>query len=461
MKVAMCVSEMVPFVKTGGLADVSGALPLFLEKEGLRVIVIVPYYKEVKDSYGGRLKKIKEDVSCVVIGRDIKVYFIDNESYFNRDGLYGNKNGDYKDNLDRFSYYCKRALSLLKELDFPADVVHCHDWQTALIPAYLKTIYAKDGFYKHTKTVFTIHNTGYQGLFEPEEFPKLGLDEGFFNITTFEFFGKINLLKGGIVFSDIITTVSPTYSKEIQTEKYGFGLEGVFRERSRRLFGVLNGLDYSIWGPENDKFIARNYSSYNLSGKLADKLDLQKICGLAQKENIPLFGMVSRMIEAKGFGILAGIMEDISGMALQLVILATGEPKYHKLFKKFAGKYPDRLSVHIKFDNVIAHKIYAGSDAFFMPSNYEPCGLGQMISLKYGTLPIAFKTGGLADTVTEDNGFIFERHTKDEFLKTIKQAVRVFENDKGKWRKLMKNAFACDFSWEKSAKEYVKIYHTD
>ncbi|MCM8763128.1 MAG: glycogen synthase, partial [Candidatus Omnitrophica bacterium] len=374
MKIAVCSSEVVPFAKTGGLADVSGALPLALKKLGHEVIIIMPKYKQVLDA-GFRLRKISPDV-LVNDEIGVPVYFIEHEQFFNRPGLYGEKTGDYPDNLDRFSHYSRRALELLKEIDFKADIIHCHDWQSALVIIYLKNLYNKDPFYAGIKTLFTIHNIGYQGLFSKEEFPKLGLDWGLFNMEALEFYDKINLLKGGIVFSDAINTVSVKYSKEIQTKEFGFGLEGVLHKRKDTLFGIINGLDYSIWNPATDKYIFKRYSLKKLSDKYKNKEALQKLCGLPKK-NVPLFGMVSRLAAQKGLDIFALAIEQFCKLELQLVILGTGDLKYHVILEDIAKRYPKVVSLHLKFDDPLAHKIYAGCDIFLMPSHYEPCGLGQ------------------------------------------------------------------------------------
>ena len=456
MKILLAASEVVPFAKTGGLADVAGALPLALEGAGNEIIVTMPRYKNITDS-AFKIVRVKEDISYSVIGKNIKVYFIENAKYFDREGLYGDKNGDHKDNLERFSYYCKRTLELLKEINFKPDIIHVHDWQACLIPVYLKTLFARDNFYKNTRTILTIHNIGYQGLFPKEEFPKLGLDWSLFNIEGLEFYGKINILKGGMEFCNIINTVSPTYSKEIQTKEFGFGLEGVLNKRRDSVFGILNGLDYSIWNPETDKFIAKNYSLKNTEDKTKSKEGLQKTCKLPTKKDIPLFGIVSRLAEQKGLDILAEAIDSICNLDLQLVILGTGDVKYHLLLEEKVKKYPKVISLHLKFDDVLAHNIYAGSDIFLMPSKYEPCGLGQLISLRYGTIPLVFKTGGLADTVSKDNGFIFDSYSSEDLLKTIKKSMKAFQ-DKGKWNGLIKKAMQYNFSWEESARKYLELY---
>ncbi len=456
MKIAICAAEVVPFAKTGGLADVCGALPLALEEQNQEVIIIMPRYKAIQDSKF-TITRLKDDISYSVIGKNIKVYFIENDKYFFRDSLYVDKFGDYKDNLERFSYFCKRALSLLKEINYKADVIHIHDWQASLVPVYLKNLYKSDAFYQDMRTILTIHNIGYQGLFPKEEFPKLGLAWSLFGIEGLEFYGKINFLKAGMEFSDIINTVSPTYSKEIQTKEFGFGLEGVLGKRRNSLFGILNGLDYNIWNPQTDKFIAKNFSVKDITNKSKDKEDLQKFCKLPVKKNIPLLGMVSRLVQHKGFDILSVGIEKICKMDLQIVILGTGDLKYHQFLTKIMKKYPKVISLHLKFDDPLAHKIYAGSDIFLMPSQYEPCGLGQLISLRYGTIPLVFKTGGLADTVNKDNGFVFDKYSKEELIKTIDAAIKAFQ-DKLAWNQLVQRALECDFSWGKSAKQYIKLY---
>jgi starch synthase len=457
MKIVMVASEVVPFAKTGGLADVAGALPLALEKQGQDVIIIMPGYKAVHNLKTPVIKKFQEGVSYATIGKNIRVYFIDNENFFGRDQLYGEKTGDYKDNLDRFSYFARKALELLKVIKFKPDIVHCHDWQSALVPVYLKTTLAEDPFFNSTRTVFTIHNIGYQGLFSKDQLPKTGLDWGVYNSEMLEYYDQINLLKGGIVFSDVINTVSDTYSKEIQTKEFGFGMEGILNKRKDDLYGIINGLDYAIWDPSTDNKISENFSSKDLAGKTAAKSDLQKLSKLPVKATVPLFGIVSRLAQQKGFDILAEGIDAICKMDLQLVILGTGDQKYHDILEAMVKKYPKVISLHIKFDDALAHKIYAGSDIFLMPSKYEPCGLGQMISLRYGTVPLVFKTGGLADTVNGQNGYVFDKYSKDELIKTIKKAVKDFKARKA-WQDLMLRGMKCNFSWSAQSKKYIELY---
>ncbi len=456
MKIAMVASEVVPFAKTGGLADVAGALPLALEYCGHEIIVIMPAYKCIMEAKL-KISRVSREVTTALVGKNIRVFFIENKDYFNREGLYGDKHGDYPDNLERFAFFCRRGLDLLKEIDFPPDILHLHDWQASLMAAYLKNLYIQQSFYSRIRSILTLHNVGYQGVFAKEEFPKLGLDWGLFDIDGFEFYNKINLLKAGIVFADFITTVSSTYANEIQTRELGFGLDGLLRLRKDALGGILNGVDYSVWDPNTDKFIMQNFSRANLEYKVFNKQDLQKVCGLAENSEIPVLGMVSRLAEQKGLDILVEGLDDLMRQDVQLVILGAGDLKYQDSLKEAAAKYPKALSLNLKFDDPLAHKIYAGSDIFLMPSKYEPCGLGQLISLHYGTIPLVFKTGGLADTINHNNGFMFNRYTKEDLIKLINKAILVFKNKK-KWTTLMNNAMECNFSWKVSADKYLQLY---
>ena len=456
MKIAFFSSEVFPFSKTGGLADVAYALPIALEKEGHQVVVVTPFYRAVKDS-GEEIEKINDAVFCARIGRGIKVYFIANDSFFGRSGFYGDEDGDYRDNLERFSYYCNKGLEILKETGFKPQIINAHDWESALIPVLLKFNFRGDDFYRQTKVVLTIHNMGYQGIFPAEDFPMLNLDGELFSAQALEFYGKINVLKGGIIFSDIVNTVSPTYAREIMTKEYGFGLEGVLHKRRGSLCGILNGVDYDVWDPRHDGFIFNNFSARDHSGKRENKAGLQKLCRLPVDENAVLIGIVSRMAEQKGFDLLAENIARLCGMGTQFVILGTGDIKYQDIFKGLALKNPKNISVNIKFDDPLAHKIYAGSDIFLMPSKYEPCGLGQLIALRYGSIPVAFKTGGLADTVNPENGFLFSSYDSKGLVNAVKDALCAFK-DREKWIKLVSRAMRCDFSWQSCAKEYLKIY---
>jgi starch synthase len=454
LKVLLASSEVVPFAKTGGLADVAGSLPLALEECGVDARVIMPKYASVK-----------VDGDSTTIGKNIKVYFVENDEYFNRKELYGDKFGDYKDNLDRFVFFSREILERCKKEKIAPDVIHCNDWQTALVPVYLNTLYKYDPFFANTKVLYTIHNLAYQGLFPKEEYPKIGLDWNLFTIEYFEYYNKVNLMKAGIVYSDAISTVSKTYAEEILTQEFGCGLEGVLKNRENVLYGILNGIDYSLWSPEKDPKIFKNYSVDSLQNKYLNKEMFQKEIGLKVDRNIPMFGMISRLAEQKGADFIADIIGKLLNMKAQFVLLGTGDNKYHVIFEKIAKKYPTSASISLKFDAVLAQKIYASSDMFFIPSRYEPCGLSQMISFKYGTIPIVRQTGGLKDTVEEFNprtgkgtGFTFVEPKSEELFNAVKKALMVYK-DKPLWMSLVKYVMSLDYSWEASAKEYINVYN--
>jgi len=451
MKIAFVTSEIVPFSKTGGLADVGGALPLALEKLGLTVRVITPKYKSCK----------KEDDR---IGRNINVHFIKNDAFFKRDGLYGDKYGDYKDNLDRFAYFSKAVLEYLNEINFNADIIHCNDWQSALVPLYLKLMFRGEKTLKDAKVLLSIHNVAYQGIFDVDQYDKIGIGREFFNIECMEYYGRVNLLKGGIVFSDFINTVSPTHAEEVQTPEFGYGLDGVLCRYKKKLRGILNGIDNGVWNPEVDGKIKKNYSAKSIEDKYVNKEDLQKVCGLEVNREIPLLGIVSRLADQKGIDLLVDALDGILKKGAQLVLLGTGDMRYHQMLEQVIKKSPKGASINLKFDPVLAQKIYAGCDMFLMPSRYEPCGLGQMISFKYGTIPIARKTGGLTDTVVDcdfdnlsGNGFLFLEYDERDFLGAIERALKVYR-EKDLWRGLVRRVMSYDFSWENSAAEYIKLY---
>ncbi len=456
MKIVMCASEMVPFAKTGGLADVVGALPRALAQTGHEVTVVLPLYRCIRKTRKD-LRRVKGDIWESDAANPVKVYFLEH-AYYDRDNLYGTKEGDYRDNLARFSHYCRRVLEALKELGVQPDILHCHDWQTGLIPVYLEAVYAKDAFYRKVKTVFTIHNLGYQGLFPATEFAQLGLPPEYFTPEALEYYGQINVLKAGLIHAGTITTVSPTYSREIQTKEYGCGLEGVLASRKKSVHGILNGLDYGIWNPHTDPFISSRYSYSTIADKLHNKAYLQKRCGLAQDPEVPLCGIVSRLAEQKGFDILAEALEGMCRRKLQMVVLGMGDLKYQRLMEAGMQKCPTKHSLHITFDEGLAHAVYAGADIFLMPSRYEPCGLGQLISLTYGTVPVVFCTGGLADTVFEGlNGFVFDQYRSQDFLKALDRALAAFE-DRAAWSSLVCCAMKQNFSWDASAKQYLEVY---
>ena len=478
MKVLFVSPEAVPFAKTGGLADVSGALPKALKKMGIDVRLVLPFYRMVREqkyNYQTLIENLEIPIGRRSLKGDIKallewengfpVYFVEKEEFYDRSNLYGTPKGDYFDNAERFIFFSRMVLELCEKIDFFPDIIHGNDWQCGLIPAYLKTLFRSDSRFAKTASVFSIHNIAYQGLFPGEDFPLTGLPAELFSISGVEFWGKVSFIKAGIVFSDIITTVSEKYSQEIQTEEFGYGLEGILRERKNDLYGVLNGADYEEWNPATDKYIAANYSLDDLSGKIKCKEDLVKIFKLPKKLiSRPLFGVISRLADQKGFDLLAEIIDELMNLDLGLVLLGTGEEKYHQLFTRIGEKYPKKTGIKIAYDNTLAHKIEAGCDIFLMPSRYEPCGLNQIYSLKYGTIPIVRATGGLDDTIQEFNpssgqgtGFKFEPYEGQALFQTIKRALTLYQ-DKANWQKLMKNAMKADFSWEKSAQKYRELY---
>jgi starch synthase len=483
LKILIVSPEVVPFAKTGGLADVAGALPKALSRLGHEVKVILPKYKMVDESKF-RLSEVKTKFPILSIaGKERKIsvksdqadfppveyLFLVNDELYNRDELYRNRatGYDYDDNDERFIFFARGVLETIKALDWKPDVIHGNDWQSALIPAYLKTLYGNDPFFKSTATLFSIHNLAYQGNFPQSSFDKIGVPKGLFYPTSpFEFWGKVNFLKVGISYADIINTVSETYAVEIQSSaEFGYGLEGVLRTRNEDLYGIVNGIDYEIWSPEKDKLLTQHYRLDDLSGKNENKKLLLKTCNLpSSKKDVPLIGVISRLADQKGFDLLSQIADQLLSMDLQMVLLGTGDEKYHTLFKALSKKYPKKISVNLRFDDPLAHLIEAGSDMFLMPSKYEPCGLNQLYSLKYGTVPIVRKTGGLADTIenydpatSQGTGFTFINYDAQEFLETIQRAIKVYQN-KEAWTALMKNGMKKDFSWEASAKKYVEIY---
>jgi starch synthase len=474
MHIAFAASECVPFSKTGGLADVVGALPRALAALGHQVSVFVPRYRQTKlDDPQTVVRSITipfDDkyrfCSVVTAGSSagVKFYFVDYPPYFDRDALYGTPAGDYPDNSERFALFSRAVLEASKILGVP-QVFHCHDWQSALVPVMLRTPYAEDPAFREVATVFTIHNMGYQGLFPPETLPLLTLPWDLLTISKMEFFGQVNFLKGALVFSDFVTTVSKKYSQEIQTTEYGFGLDGVLRDRAATVTGILNGVDYDEWSPQTDKFTVAKYSPQDLSGKLKCKHDLLHAFGVTNADSrVPVIGIVSRFAAQKGFDLIAQIMDRLALEEMIVVALGTGDKPYEEMFQRLNKQFPNKIAAKVAFDNAIAHKIEAGADMFLIPSRYEPCGLNQIYSLKYGTVPIVRATGGLDDTIEpwdartgKGTGFKFTDYTGEALLATIKQALLAYR-DPSSWQMLMRNGMSRDFSWGASAREYGKIY---
>jgi starch synthase len=474
MRVVMAASEAVPFAKTGGLADVAGALPRALQRLGVDVSIIIPAYSSIAPRHALRrapwtlqvpvsTRTVPAGVLQAELNGGVPVYLIEADEYFGRAQLYGTPDGDYLDNAERFAFFGRAILALLQHLGAPA-VLHCHDWQTALAPVFLRADPARYPELDAVRTVLTVHNLGYQGLFWHFDWHLLNIDWRYFTPDWLEFYGKINYLKGGIVSADAITTVSPTYAQEIQTPEFGHGLEGVLVARRNALTGILNGVDYGEWSPDSDAFIAARYSADDLTGKAACKADLQAVAGLPVEPKVPVIGVVSRLADQKGFDLLAAIAPELLRKRVQLVVLGSGDAKYQDLFQALAQRAKKRLAVRVAFDNALAHKIEAGSDMFLMPSRYEPCGLNQIYSLRYGTIPIVRATGGLQDTIIDvdgdrsrGTGFKFTDYTAAALLASIERALRMYRTPKA-WRSLMHNAMAADFSWDRSAEAYVDLY---
>jgi starch synthase len=477
LRVLFATPEAVPFAKTGGLADVAGALPKFLKPLGCDIAVVMPYYRMVKKA-GFSLQPLGAEVQVSMgdeiltadtyLGRmdqNIPIYFIGRDEFFDREDLYNTPKGDYFDNAERFIFFSRAVLALSKQIEFSPAIIHHHEWQTGLIPAYLKSIYRNDPFFSRTAAVFTIHNIAYQGLFKKEKFGLTGLPPEMYNPEGIEFWERINFMKAGIVYADAINTVSRKYSEEIQTAEYGYRLEGILRKRGQDLFGILNGVDYQDWDPSRDPHLVAHYDLNDISGKRECKRDLLKEFNLPLSlETLPLLGIISRLADQKGFDLLAEIIDELFTLEVGFVLLGTGEQKYHDLFNQVARKYPRKAGIRIAYDDRLAHKIEAGADLFLMPSKYEPCGLNQIYSLKYGTIPVVRSTGGLDDTIVNydpaagtGNGFKFARYNASEFLGQIKAAIGYYDQPEH-WKRLLRNAMTADFSWQRSAEAYLDLY---
>jgi len=485
MNILMASPEAVPFVKTGGLADVTGALPKALAALGHDVKVIIPLYRDVKKGkyQVSKLEEFPNNIRIEIADKEypLSVYsapvdddgvqflFIENDEMFDREGLYidPETGEDFTDNDERFIFYSRAVLEIARAIDFKPDIIHLHDWQAAMVAGYLATEYKDDPFFSGCRSIFTIHNIGYQGHFEAETFPRLGLDEELYTTgSPFEYWDHVNFLKIGISTADLITTVSETYAKEICTDnESGFGMEGILAARKADLFGVLNGVDYNVWSPEKDELIPYNYSHDKLANKKKNKEALLRYSGMIENgKRIPVIGIISRLADQKGFDLIQKIADKLFALDIKFILLGTGNQNYHALFEAMEGIYPYKVKAFLEFDNKIAHLIEAGADMFLMPSRYEPCGLNQMYSLKYGTVPIVRETGGLADTIVdftkhpqEGNGFTFKEYKADKLLYAIKRAVLAYQ-DSDTWSKIQARGMADDFSWKSSAEKYVSIF---
>ncbi|HNX68663.1 MAG TPA: glycogen synthase GlgA [Candidatus Omnitrophota bacterium] len=478
MKILFVASEMAPFATTGGLGEVVGSLTGAVRGLGHDVSVFLPRYKRIDIQQLGL--EIVVDYFEMIIGNQleatriflkklpngVKVYFVEHPDYFMRDELYGTAVGDYQDNDRRFTYFQRAVLKAAEKLKLNPDVIHCHDWQTGLIPVYLKVPGTEAAPFPKARTLFTIHNLAYQGNYPPDSFPATGFGWELYKSDFLEFYGKFSFLKGGLVFADEVTTVSERYSREIQTKESGCGMEGVLAARKDSVTGIVNGIDPKDWDPETDSDIEAQFSLGNPSRKELNKAALQKENGFKVDKSIPVLGLVARLVDQKGVDILIPILEQLSKEEVQLVILGTGEEKYHQILRDIAKRNKKWFGVHILFDPKMAKRIYAGCDMLLFPSYYEPCGLGQIIGLRYGTVPVARATGGLADTIREfeistqkGNGFLFEEYSGEAFLSTILRACKVFKQEK-LWKALVKNAMESDFSWASSARKYTQLYET-
>jgi starch synthase len=472
LKVMLSASEMAPYAKTGGLADVVSALPKALSALGnVDAIAVIPKYGFIDDSKYG-LKELPNTIKFSMCGfpYEIKVkylefpegwkaYFLEQGSILSRNDIYG-----YEDDGYRFALFARACIELARFLNFKPDIFHCHDWHAGMIPVYLKTMYREDPFFRDTATIFTIHNLGYQGVFSKELLPYIDVDWYEFKAEKLEFWGNVNFIKAGISYSDIVNTVSREYSKEIQTPRYGEQIDSMLRSRANDLYGIVNGIDYDVWNPITDMEIPVRFDLSSVERKVENKVALQKELNLPQDAQIPMMGFVSRLTYQKGPDLIAEAMYEMVSMGAQFVLLGTGEEQYSHLFQKLAHDFPNNVRVNTSFNDSLARRIYAGSDMFLMPSRYEPCGLSQLISMRYGTIPVARRTGGLADTVLDydpmtgkGTGFVFEEESPYALVSAVRRAIGFYHN-KYDWQKLIINAMESDFSWRNSAREYIDLY---
>ncbi|TBL68549.1 glycogen synthase GlgA [Paenibacillus thalictri] len=470
MKILFAASEAVPFIKTGGLADVIGSLPKELAKLGADVYVILPKYGDIPSQYTEQMETVAEfqielgwrTLYCGIQSlryEGTTFYFIDNEFYYRRQGCYG-----YGDDAERFAFYCKAVLESLQHIDLLPDIIHCHDWQAGMIPVLLKAHYSWQEPYRHIKTMFTIHNLKYQGVFGKEQLKDFfSLGDEHFTGTALEIHGGASFLKGGLNYSDVMTTVSPSYAEEIQTPYYGENMDSLLRSQSHRLHGIVNGIDYQEWDPMTDVHIEVNYRD-SFSKKLQNKMKLQERLGLPVNKQVPLIALVTRLVDQKGLDLIDGVIHQLLSIDAQWVILGTGESKFEQMFRWAASSFPEKVSANILFDEALAHQIYAGSDLFLMPSKFEPCGIGQMIAMRYRSVPIVRETGGLRDTVQayneetgEGTGFSFAYYNAHDMLHTVYRAVAYYQ-DADLWTAILNNIKKKDFSWRKSASAYMALY---
>ncbi len=479
MRVLMVTPEATPFAQTGGLGEVLSALPAELAGLGVEVDVFMPKYRGI-DPDRFQIQKLSATIELTLNARQIKAnlwsyedkrgvryLFLEADNYYDREYLYGTPEGDYEDNAERFVFLTRAAIEWALSSGNHYDIFHSHDWQAALTPVYLRTLYAGEQKVNESASVMTIHNLGYQGIFWHLDMPLVGVGWEFFTPSHMEFHGKLNFLKSGIVFAEKVNTVSPGYRNEILTPTFGFGLEGILQEKGDDLVGILNGVDYTVWNPELDALIASRYSAQDLAGKAVCKNQLQKIANLSDRPDVPVIAMVSRLSSQKGIDILAGAFHNLMKKDLQVVLLGTGEARYQNMFKEFAVQYPSKTGIFLSYDYELAHRIFAGADMLLVPSRYEPCGLNQLYALRYGTVPIVRATGGLIDTVEEfslekdcGTGFVFFQEDPLSLEQTVLQAVDIYRNNPDAWRSLMRRGMSKDFSWKRSAEEYLRLYES-
>ncbi|MEW5952772.1 MAG: glycogen synthase GlgA [Bacillota bacterium] len=478
LKILMVSPEVVPFAKVGGLADVAGSLPKALAtvgnvQAGHDVRVVMPHYKGIEGAryrmdfpvqFGQRVETaiVREaGIEAHFHGehRVVPVYMVDNHHLFYRDGIYG-----FSDDAERFTFFCRAVLEMLPQLNWQPDVIHCNDWQTGAIPFFLKTRYAGEPFYSRMATVYTIHNLQYQGNFPPYTLSLLGVDEEYFTQDNLEFYGLVSYMKMGILYADVINTVSRTYAGEIQRPEFGERMDGLLRQRSHDLYGIVNGINYHEFNPKTDHRIHRTYDIDNIQNKKENKYALQKEMQLPVRD-IPLIGLITRLVDQKGLDLIAEISDELTMLDIQLAVLGSGERYYEEMFRRLKEKYPQKMGVHIGFNSILAQRIYAGSDMFLMPSRFEPCGLGQLISMRYGTVPIVRGTGGLADTVHDynpatgsGNGFVFSEYNGRALYHALAGALKLYREDWEQWRRLQRNCMELDYSWAKSGVEYLQLY---
>ncbi|MGP1366869.1 MAG: glycogen synthase GlgA [Schwartzia sp. (in: firmicutes)] len=472
LKVLFAASEAVPFIKTGGLADVAGALPKALREKGVDIRVVLPKYAHIPESYRKRMEPVCRTEIAVAwrkkfLGIEkleeggVTWYFIDNEEYFGRDGCYG-----YDDDAERFAFFSRAVLALFAAVDFWPDIVHTNDWHTGLVNVFLKLGAREEPRYQKIRSVFTIHNLKYQGVFPKETMTDvLGLDWKYFNNGDLEFYDAVNFMKGAIIYADHITTVSRTYAEEIQYEYFGEGLSGLLRSRKKELTGIVNGIDTALYDPATDPNLVQHYDRTSPMGKIDNKVALQRELHLPERRRTPLIAMITRLVEAKGLDLVVRVIDELLlHEDFQFVLLGVGDRAYEEWFRELAWRHPQKVSIHIWFDNALAQRIYAGSEMFLMPSMYEPCGIGQLIALRYGSIPIVRATGGLKDTVQPyhkatgtGNGFLFPNFNAHELMYTIKRALGIYKHIES-WQGLVENAMAADYSWAASAKEYAALY---